>query len=200
MPGATGKVTPREKAALLMHITGIETDWKQLYLIASEKPTAEILKQNAVSTSLSRWKGSDKIRKAYQDLQRQYFEIITRERDEAKQEVLKALKDDENKEKENIQATEDIKRTNTDERPRHAITVDYSNPDNQRKKLNQIVNDAKDAGEALDALKVIISGQKADRDAAREQKQVRAYLPITCNECPLMEKARKKAQNGTISE
>ena len=69
--------------------------------------------------------------------------------------------------------------------------VDYSNPLNQMQKLNELVNSSEDVGETLDALKVIISTQKADRESAREGKQVKAYLPMTCTNCPLYNKAQK---------
>ena len=74
--------------------------------------------------------------------------------------------------------------------------VDYSDPANQRRKLNELVNKASDPGEALDALKVIISGQRDDKQAAKERRQVAAYLPICCNDCPLYQKARKKAEKS----
>ena len=72
--------------------------------------------------------------------------------------------------------------------------VDYSSPAAQQEKLNELVNTADDPGEALDALKVIIQSQKADRDAAREGRVQRVYLPISCDSCPLYQKARKKVQ------
>ena len=64
-------------------------------------------------------------------------------------------------------------------------SVDYTDPKNQARKLNELVNRADNTGEVLDALKVIIATQKADRDAARDGRQVRAYVPIGCNDCPL---------------
>lgn len=70
--------------------------------------------------------------------------------------------------------------------------IDYSDPANQARKLNELVNSADDPGEALDALKVIISTQKADREAARDKKAVGAYVPITCYDCPLYLEAKNK--------
>lgn len=63
--------------------------------------------------------------------------------------------------------------------------IDYSDPQQQRRKLNELVNTAEDQKEALDALKTIIATQKDDRDSARERKQIQSYLPIKCKSCPL---------------
>ena len=83
----------------------------------------------------------------------------------------------------------------TDEqKPRAQVrAVDYSDPKNQAQKLNELVNTASDPGEALDALKVIISSQKADREAAKERKTVQVYLPLTCDACPLRQRAKDRA-------
>ena len=75
--------------------------------------------------------------------------------------------------------------------------VDYSSPAAQRAKLNELINTASDPGEALDALKVIIQGQRADREAAKEGRVNRVYLPLTCDSCPMYQKARKRAEKAT---
>ena len=70
--------------------------------------------------------------------------------------------------------------------------TDFSKPENQFRKLNELVNTATDSAETLDALKVIMSAQKADREAARDGKVVKCYIPMSCKDCKLYEKARKK--------
>ena len=63
--------------------------------------------------------------------------------------------------------------------------VDYSRPENQRAKLNELINGAVDSHDALDAMKLMIQRQQ---DIAPEQvkgPQVRAYMPLTCSDCPL---------------
>lgn len=62
---------------------------------------------------------------------------------------------------------------------------DFTKPENQKELLNEIINTATDSKDKLDAVKVIISGQRDDRQAAKEQKQVRFYLAQRCYECPL---------------
>ena len=110
---------------------------------------------------------------------------------------LKLIQDAENNGKE-IGRREllDNVRTSDEAARKGARIIDYTNPENQTRKLNELINTASDAGEALDALKVIIQGQKADRDAAKEGKTVRAYLPVMCSGCPLYEKAAAKGEKG----
>lgn len=166
-------LSEREKAALYYHLfTGCK-DWREIYLIATDQPINEARKDVNLSAYSSRWKTSGKVQ-----------DFLAMERD--KRAVWEA------RERERIE--QDIKSAGESVRKdgkQKTGFVDYSNPENQRKKLNELVNSANDPGEALDALKVIISGQKDDRQAAREQKQVRAYLPLTCQDCPLYQKVRK---------
>ena len=101
------------------------------------------------------------------------------------------------KEMEQAQRTEQEEECVHTEKPpilKSSNFVDYSSPAAQQAKLNELVNTADDPGEALDALKVIIQAQKADREAAREGRTVRAYLPQACTDCPMYQKARKKGQ------
>ena len=74
--------------------------------------------------------------------------------------------------------------------------VDYSNPDNRRKLYTQIINRSKDDPKTqLDAAKMFEQIQKDDREAPREQKQSRVYLPLRCEACLLYIKARKELEN-----
>ena len=143
--------------------------------------------QLSINSSVSRWKHSEKVNNFLQSARE-------------KLQALHGIGNTENNitttptkptnQNENIQT--DFVSKEPERENQQSKFVDYSNPENQRKKLNQIINQASNSGEALDALKVIISGQKDDRQAAREQKQVKIYLPLICYDCPLYEKARKK--------
>lgn len=116
-----------------------------------------------------------KVKEFIEDIKRRQYkyesELITKSREEER----KSGKGDE-------------ERKRTEKEP----AIDYTNPENQRKKLNQLVNNAEDSKDALDALKVIIQGQKDDRQAAQERKQTALFLPISCDICPLMEREREK--------
>ena len=80
------------------------------------------------------------------------------------------------------------------ERGKNGGSVDYTRPEAQRELLNSLINESNDPKDKLDAVKVIISSQKDDKQAAREQKQVRFYLAQRCYECPLYQHFK---ENGT---
>lgn len=168
------EITDREKAAIIFNIyTGCD-DWPRLYAIASDKPASEVLKDKYLSDRASKWKRSADVQRYLQE-QRDRKAVA----DNAKRmEIEKMAAENERKK---------IERETG--RPNF---VDYTDPANQRRKLNELINDASDPGEALDALKVVISGQRDDRQAAREGRQVRAYLPLLCHNCPLYQKAQTK--------
>ena len=173
-------LSEREKAALYYHYFAGCNDWPLLFRIADNAPFNDLLKDSKnLSDYASKWKRSEK--------------VITFLRQLQTQEIIKEHQKREEIEKD-LQTAAESERTEKEPERKKTKFVDYTNPDNQRHKLNELINDASDPGEALDALKVIISGQRDDRQAAREQKQVRAYLPITCESCPLYQKA--KARKG----
>jgi len=177
------RLTDRETAAIYLHVFGGVDDWRLLYSIADDGPQKD---REKVDRSLaSKWKNSAKII----DL----IEKVTRE----KYAVIQAA------EKEGLDKGRAEMRTGggsvrADGAPisKGSRYIDFSDPSKQMDKLNELVNTADDPGEALDALKVIMQSQRADRDAAKEGRTVRAYLPLACTECPLYQKARKRAETG----
>lgn len=173
------KLTPAEVAAIHLHVYGGASDWLQLYAIADGIKEKDLESINR--STVYKWKNSLKIVELIRDLERKKQDTLER----AVNSALEQIKEDEG----------GCVRTENDGTGKRGKTVDYTDPSNQARKLNELVNTATDPGEALDALKVIMQAQKSDREAAREQKQVRAYLPLTCAECPFLEKARKRAKN-----
>ena len=172
------KLTPPEVAAIYYHVFAGVKDWIILYAIADCIKDTDTINRSTVY----KWKNSAKIVELIRDLQRIKTELkqgpapYTEQGEQTEQE--KGGGGNERAEK-----TRNLK---------NSKYVDYSDPSAQRAKLNELINTATEPGEALDALKVIISGQRADRDAAKEGRTVRAYLPVSCHECPLYEKLRKK--------
>ena len=165
-------LSEREKAAIHLHIYGGVNNWPLLYRIAvPDSFPDESLK--GLSDLASKWKRSPKIQTYLQTVQEQKFLY---------EQKIKAAA---------IEAGDNV-RTNSDMSTQKEKNIDYSDPANQARKLNELVNSADDPGEALDALKVIISTQKADREAARDKKAVGAYVPITCYDCPLYLEAKNK--------
>lgn len=159
------RITPGEIAAVYYHVFGGCDDWVLLYAIADGIKDKQVYDINR--NTVSKWKGMDKITGLIARLKQERERIGGNDRG-------------------------DSERTETAASLKNSKLVDYGDPVNQARKLNELVNSADDPGEALDALKVIISTQKADREAARDNKTVRAYVPITCSDCPLYSRAKNK--------
>lgn len=168
------KITAGEIAAIYYAVFADIQDWHVIYTIADGNEPGGKVDRSLVS----KWKNTPKVKKILEDATRRKYELIQEAEKRGYENGKRAILD-------NV-------RSETENDGKRAKIVDYSDPANQKRKLNELINTATDSGEALDALKVIIQGQKADRDAAKEGKTVRAYLPLCCNDCPLYEKARKK--------
>ena len=165
-------INTREKVAIWALSAGVVKSWREAYIIAYNGSIEAVTGQRSLPASVTRWKKSDPVTAEYQNALN-HFKAIKNQGGTGEDMTTDGRGDNE--------------RTNG----RNPSRVDYSDPTNQTRKLNELVNTASDPGEALDALKVIIQTQKADRDAAREGKQVKCYVPISCNDCPLYKKAKK---------
>ena len=168
-------LTPAEKAALFWWVMEGEKDWMQVYLAATGMTEDDLAKDNRVVIGqyMSKWKATSKVKNEIQrlklikenrtkDLQQQAY-------DEGRKSAFE----------ESTDATDEEIRTKI-----KGIT-DYTDPKNQKDKLNEIINSARDPGDALDAIKVIISGQRNDQDAAKQNKIQRFYTPLQCRDCPI---------------
>ena len=62
---------------------------------------------------------------------------------------------------------------------------DYTLPQNQVREINRIINDSTDVKDRLDGLKLLISQQRTDTEAAKTQQVQRYYMPIRCSSCVL---------------
>ena len=184
MGRANNIVSTAETAAVYLHVFGGLNDWRRLYAIgAGITDEAAILNIN--NTVVYRWKNAPKIQTLIADITRRKYDLERAGYERGTAETL-----------DKINGPGDSVRAETETTKRGAGFIDYSRPENQTTKLNELVNTARDPDAALDALKVIMQAQKADRDAAKEGRVVRAYLPIVCESCPLYETARKKRGNG----
>lgn len=167
------KLTESEKAAIYYHVFGGVNDWPLLYAIGDGLKDPTKIDRAIVY----RWRNMPKIQTLIESIQR---------------EKLVALEDEKRK---GFEAGRDsvLDNVGTNSQPTTAKSkfLDYTDPANQNRKLNELVNTSNDAGEVLDALKVIMQAQKADRDAAKTGKSVTAYVPMCCHDCPLYQKARK---------
>lgn len=68
--------------------------------------------------------------------------------------------------------------------------IDYTDPENIIRKLNVLINTAKDPKDLLDALKMMVATAPKPEQAEGHARQIRAYLPLTCERCPLYLKAK----------
>ena len=182
-------ITERENAVLFALALGVIDSWPKAYILANQRPEEEIAKQTALKSTVSRWKQHPEIVKAYNNA----VAILKARADKIREEAQRAKIQDSGEET----TSGDYVRTESKPGRKVAGSVDYTNPAEQARKLNELVNTATDPGEALDALKVIIASQKADRESAREGKRVVFYTPLRCKDCPLYEKAQAKRAKGS---
>lgn len=172
------ETTLREKTAIFALVTGYIKTWQQCYIAAYNAPEDDAANLRSLPSIVTRWKQHPAIIAEYERAKKYAANMEQNAVDKYK-----------------AQYKEETRTAGENERsksaPEKRVFVDFSRPENQTAKLNELVNTADDTGEVLDALKVIIATQKADRDAAKEGKTVRAYLPISCSSCPLYEKAKK---------
>lgn len=169
-------LTLRDRVAVQSLVFGIIKNWYDAYEIAYNGKVDDLSKRKALPTIVTRWKNSSIIKDYYNEC----LYLHKQDQERQRQNLLDEMGGEIKGKGESIHT-----------KSKTPKMVDFSNPQNQMQKLNELVNSSEDVGETLDALKVIISTQKADRDAAKEGKVVRCYLPITCNECPLLKKGKK---------
>ena len=172
------KITIREQSAVRLHIyMDGEVSPTVLYRVAHPGSIETVEAISDLPAVSSRWWRSRKIQDFYT----------------AEKALHDARKDAERKriEAETINRIQAEKAGHLD----RAGLIDFSIPENQRRKLNEIINGTADAGEALDALKLIISKQNELTPEVRREPMVRAYVPLRCYSCPLyIEKKKQLSQ------
>ena len=187
MPKQAAPINARQKAAVFALAAGILADWTECFIAASENRTKEAEKVAATFSNVSHWKSSKKIRDYYDECR----ERIARDQARIQLQGIEEGKREARKESEEETTTGGNERTKT---KRPAELVDYSDPANRKRLYNEVIRDASDDPKTrLDAAKVFEQIQRDDKQAARDQKQVRSYLPLRCESCPLYAKAAAKA-------
>lgn len=74
----------------------------------------------------------------------------------------------------------------------HPDIRDYSQPKNQLLKLNELIDTSTDPADQLSAIKTLIDRQAyITPDKTPQGNQVRAYLPLRCNACPLYQEKKQ---------
>lgn len=165
-------LTPRDKAAIIYGIV-YNTDATQLLLWAIARDTDSINPESK-KTSANLWYNSGPVVIFRNQFLAQYEKSI-------KEKIDAALA---------IQKEQLIAKFGGID----PSDTDYTNPEAQRKLLNHLINTAGDGKEKLDALKTIVSMQKDDREAAKDNKVQRFYMPLKCTQCPLHARAEKRRE------
>ena len=170
-------ITEREKAALKAHVFGGVDDWRLLFQMAGGYTESE----KSLTVFISRWKNSPKVKTEIEAQRREKFTIEQAQRERWREE-----------EREREERAESESRE-----PKAKRRVDFTSPDEQKRLLNDLINNTNDPDQKLDALKIIIAGQRDDRQAAKEGRQVRAYLPQNCRDCVLYQREKAKQEKKT---
>lgn len=157
-------LTELEKIAIWAAALQPSPDWEKLFFLSHPQTKAK-----TAGANVTHWKQHPRTQEELKNALRVLQEIKDKAREEGRKEE---------------RGRDSEPGTRTDKNDAGTL-IDYSDPQQQRRKLNELVNTAEDQKEALDALKTIIATQKDDRDAARERKQIQAYLPVKCKSCPL---------------
>lgn len=170
MPKTT-QLTIREQAAIKLLIIGEITSPQQLYRIAYADSLEAVEALADLPANASRWLRSQRVQN-YLEAEKAAYNA-KREKDRLKIEADALAK-----------YGKESSQTSTT----HPDFTDYSSPAAQIAKLNELVNTAKDPGEVLDALKVLISKQnelQAGMQETKDRKVQRFYTPLQCRDCPL---------------
>lgn len=180
MPGATTPITPREKAVILAVKMGILPDIQTAFINAHDSAVKDAPIKSLKSYS-SKWWNSEKVTTfaAYIDRLIADRDADARRRG-AEEAEKKIFGGGDQGESERTTAT-------------RAKAVDYYDPANQRREINRIIAESgNDPKTQLDAIKAIQQTQRDDRQAAQDRRQVQAFLPMRCQNCPLYERAKPK--------
>ena len=173
------KITNAERAAIWGIITGLFQDWKTAYLTARGMEESDAPK--SLPQLVSQWKNAPKVVSLFQDLQSIYKARTAEQFNAGKLAGIQEA-NQEKKPKKETSAAETI--------------TDYTSPAEQKKLLNQIIANNPLSDEALDALKLIMQGQRADKDGAKDKQIQRFYTPVRCSGCPIRAAFAKIQENG----
>ena len=165
-------LTPAEKAALYYQIFENVQDWKIIYRIAIGEKHANTLKQSTIQANTSKWKESDRIRDAVDEIKR-YFYF-------KRQELEKEIKD-------NISTGE----TEPTKEGRKMDFVNLLDRDTFLEEINRGANQAKEEKDKREYLKMISDNLRYKDTERDENNEIqRFYTPITCENCEIYKRCK----------
>lgn len=164
-------LSEREQLAVRLYVLDDTIGRASLYRLASSRSEEQLAQMGDLPAAATRWFFSGRIQ-AYYNAQRALFE------------------ENKAREKARIEADAANRIAAKAEGKMDHGHIDYSDPRNQLRKLNSIVSNSDDIKDQLDALKLLIGKQMEIAPEKRSGAQVRAYLPLTCYDCPLYRNAK----------
>lgn len=168
-------LTQSEKAALYFQVLERCNDWKDIYKIAIGPDRFEKLAEMSQRASASKWKTSERIQQAHQEIKRNL--------QAAKEEIERnAVKRSRGFETEATEGENYLK--NTDE-------INFLDPDEFLKHANQVANSCKDEKERRNWLEMIAKLMNyKDQNEGENTEIKRYYIMKTCENCEIYNKCR----------
>lgn len=171
-------LTDQEKAALYYQVMEKSDDWYRVYKIAIGEDKYKSLKETALQPSVSRWKTSQRIKEAREEIERNINAWLNDEREKAIEEY-KTRGESESPQK-------GKKKANNRQR-------DFLNRDEFLQFLNERANeiDATDDKTRNDILKMLSDNLRyKDADKEEQTEIQRFYTPITCQDCEIYKRCK----------
>ena len=163
-------LTPSERAALYYQVLEHCQDWKIIYQIAIGPDRFKKLSTTSQGAAASNWKCSEKIKKAYAEIQRNLGAL--------KQEI-------EHKAVERYKSGE-IESANESEKTTGAENINFLDPEEFLKHANQQANRIKDDKERRSWLEMIAKLMNYKEQSDGETTEIkRFYIMKTCENCEI---------------
>lgn len=170
-------LTPAEKAALYYQVLENVQDWKIIYKIAIGEKHANTLKLSTIQANTSKWKESDRIKEAVDEIKR-YFYF-------KRQDLEKEIKD-------NLTTGE----TEPTKPGKKADFVNLLDRDTFLEEINRGANLAKEEKDKREYLKMISDNLRyKDSDTDENNEIQRFYTPVTCENCSIYQKCKACKQS-----
>lgn len=174
-------LTPSEKAALYFQVLESVQDWKIIYRIAIGEKHAKSLKDSTIQANTSKWKESDRIRNALDEIKR-YFYF---KRQDLEKEIKESISNGETETENGTKKEENAGKTN------------FLDRDEFLKFLNDRANKITDDKLRNDILKMLSDNLRyKDSDNNELQEIQRFYTPMNCENCEIY----NKCKSCTLSE
>lgn len=176
------ELTKREEAVLRLYVlTGETMQIKQLFRLAYDGGEEDINRLSSLPSLATRWMKSHRVAQFLETQRAAERERKDKERMRIESEILARV----------------AGKGKAEQHPKFPKFIDYSKPENQVRKLNELINTAKSPDSALDALKIAIARQEELAPAKRSSERAsRVYLPLRCEKCPLYEQEKEKLQSN----